>query len=314
MNILITGGAGFIGSHIVEYHLSQKDTVYVIDNLITGSIRNLEHLKTDASLHIITEDLCTYRFTDIPKIDLIYHMASPASPIQYKKHPIETMMVNAEGTRNLLEFMRTSKSTSLVIASTSEVYGDPEVHPQTEEYWGNVNSVGVRSCYDEAKRYAEALCMSYIRQYNLDIRIARIFNTYGPHMEREDGRIISNFVVQALSNQPITIYGDGTQTRSFCYVSDLVRGLNALVRLPNLRGQVINLGNPDERSVKEMAELIQSLTQSESKIIYTEIGSDDPKKRKPEISKARKMLFWEPSVPLETGLLKTIDYFKDIIA
>ena len=311
MNILITGGAGFIGSHLTQFHLQKGDTVYVIDNFITGNILNLKSVSENPSLHCIEADVTTHTYTDLPEIDVAYHMASPASPVQYKKYPVETMLVNSVGTHKLLELVRVGLVKTFVMASTSETYGDPLIHPQTEDYWGNVNPIGVRSCYDEAKRFAEALTMSYFRKYNTDVRIARIFNTYGPNMEQNDGRVVSNFVMQAISNKPITIYGDGTQTRSFCYVSDLVNGLFALGSTSGISGEVINLGNPDERSMKALAELVKEMTKSPSEIVYHPIDFDDPKKRKPDITKAKKMLQWQAVVPLEKGLEHTIAYFKE---
>lgn len=311
MNILITGGAGFIGSHLTAFHLEKKDTVYVIDNLITGSTLNILSLTENPLLHFIEADITTYDYADLPEeIHVAYHLASPASPVQYKKFPIETMLVNSVGTHKLLELVRVGKIHRFVLASTSETYGDPLIHPQTEDYWGNVNPVGVRACYDEAKRFSEAITMSYYRKYNCNVRIARIFNTYGPNMEKNDGRVVSNFVMQALTNAPITIYGDGTQTRSFCFVSDLVKGLYALGHKNGISGEIINLGNPDERSMKELSALVKELTNTKSEIVFEAIDSDDPKKRKPDITKAEKMLQWQPEVSLHEGLLQTIAYFR----
>lgn len=310
MNILITGGAGFVGSHLTEHHLNLGHHVYVIDNLITGQQANIDPLLENQNLHFFNQDVIAFDFVQLPDMDVLYHLASPASPIQYKKYPVETMMVHSTGTHNLLEFMREGRGKRIVMASTSEVYGDPLVHPQVEEYWGNVNPNGVRSCYDEAKRFAEALLMTYHRKYEVDVRIARIFNTYGPHMEKNDGRVVSNFVMQALSKEPITIYGDGKQTRSFCYVSDLVQGLFLLGTTENISGKVINLGNPNEKTVAELAELVKQLTKSNSEIVYRPIDEDDPKKRKPDITKAQTILGWEPKISLEDGLEKTITYFR----
>lgn len=310
MKILITGGAGFIGSHLTAYHLKKLDEVYVIDNLLTGSERNLERMSNNPNFHFIKEDVSYYDFSKLSRFDIVYHMACPASPVQYKKYPVETLLVMSKGTHNVLEFVRNSQSQIFALTSTSEVYGDPLVHPQTENYWGNVNPVGVRSCYDEGKRFAEALTMAYFRKYKLDVRIARIFNTYGPYMEKNDGRVISNFVNQAISNQPITIFGDGNQTRSFCFVSDMVDALYSLSTAKNIGGEIINLGNPIEKSVTDIAEIIKKMTDSTSLIIHEPIDTDDPKKRKPNIDKAKKLLGWEPKISLETGLLKTIEYFK----
>jgi len=310
MNILITGGAGFIGSHLTRHYTDLGHFVTVVDNLITGSTDNLSGLSSSL-LTFIEKDVATYDLSDLPEMDIAYNLASPASPIQYKKHPIETMRANAEGSYHLLESARNGNIKRIVLASTSEVYGDPLEHPQKETYWGNVNSIGVRSCYDEAKRYAEAITMTYHMKHQTPVRIARIFNTYGPHMEHNDGRVVSNFINQALKNDPITIYSDGTQTRSFCYVSDLVRGLVALGETPQIDGEVINLGNPNEKTVKELAEQIKTMTGSSSEITLNPIGEDDPKKRKPDITKATKLLQWTPQVSLEDGLKQTIEYFKN---
>lgn len=311
MRILITGGAGFIGSHLSEFHLNKEDTVFVIDNLITGSKENIKKLFDNPKFHFYQEDLLTFNFSLLTSnFDIIYHLASPASPIQYKKHPIETLRVNSEGTYKLLEYIKQSKRNTFVLASTSEVYGDPQEHPQTESYWGNVNPHGVRSCYDEGKRFAEAVSMTYFRQFNLDIRIARIFNTYGPNMEKNDGRVVSNFIMQALTDKPITIYGKGEQTRSFCYVSDMVKGLYLLGTTKGIAGEVINLGNPDEDSILELARLIQKMTNSSSYIINKPIEEDDPRRRKPDITKAKKILNWTPKIDFENGLQQTIEYFK----
>ena len=309
MKILIIGGAGFIGSNLAKFHLKNNDDIFVIDSLITGSIKNIESFLKKKSFHFIEKDIIDYDFSKLNSFDIIYHLASPASPTQYKKYPIETLLTNSQGTHNLLEFFKNSRSKVFVLASTSEVYGDPLVHPQTEEYWGNVNPNGVRSVYDEGKRFAEALTMTYFRKFNLDIRIARIFNTYGPNMEKNDGRVVSNFIIQGLTNKPITIYGDGKQTRSFCYVSDMVKGLYLLANTDKIPGQVFNLGNPVEKTILEMSALIKEMTKSKSKIIFQPIDSDDPKKRKPDISRARQLLKWKPEVSLQEGLQKTINYF-----
>jgi nucleoside-diphosphate-sugar epimerase len=245
-------------------------------------------------------------------VDIVFHMASPASPIQYKKYPLETLQVNSLGTKQALDFA-TEKKAVFVFASTSEVYGDPLVHPQVEWYWGNVNPNGVRSCYDEAKRFGEAMCMTYVRTKKTQVRIARIFNTYGPRMDIDDGRVISNFIVQSLKNEPITLYGTGEQTRSFCYVSDLVRGLWALATKQLMAGEVINLGNPVEMTMKEIANKIKITTGSTSSLIQKPICQDDPLKRKPDISKAKELLGWEPTISLDEGLRKTIDYFKSVL-
>lgn len=310
MNILVTGGAGFIGSHLTRSLLEKGHVVTVIDNFITGSKKNLPE---NEKLTFIEADVITFDFSKLPAFDVLFHLASPASPIQYWKYPVETLRTNAEGTYNVLEHIRKTGKGTFVIASTSEVYGDPEVHPQVESYFGNVNSFGVRSCYDEAKRYAEAMTYSYGKTFGLDVRVARIFNTYGPNMEKEDGRVISNFINQALSSKPITIYGDGKQTRSFCYVSDMVEGLQKLAFTDNLTMEVVNLGNPIEKTVAQIAEMIKEMTNSSSEITFEPIGEDDPKKRKPDISKAKSKLVWEPVVELKDGLQYTIEYFRKII-
>lgn len=313
MHILITGSAGFIASHLVDYVLDLGHSVIGIDNFLTGSPKNIEHLKTNSSFRFIEKDILSFDYSSIKQpVDIVFHMASPASPIQYKKYPIETLQVNSVGTKQTLDFA-TDKRALLVYASTSEVYGDPLVHPQVEWYWGNVNPNGVRSCYDEAKRFGEAMCMSYVRVKKTNVRIARIFNTYGPRMGRDDGRVISNFIVQALKNEPITIYGTGEQTRSFCYVSDLVKGLWALATKEVKTGEVVNIGNPKEMTILEIANKIKSMTQSTSPLIKQSIGLDDPLKRKPDISKAKELLDWEPSISVEEGLHSTIEYFKTII-
>lgn len=312
MKILITGGAGFIGSHLAKLHIDKGDNVFVVDNFITGNKENLKSI-TSVRLKIINEDVSKYDFSDLPLIDFAYGLASPASPIQYKKYPIETMLANSQGIYFLMELLKNKKCKRVVLSSTSEVYGDPLEHPQKETYFGNVNPAGERSCYDEAKRYAEAMAISYFMKFKVDVRIARIFNTYGPNMELNDGRVVSNFITQALQNKNITIYGDGTQTRSFCYVSDLVAGLNLLAETENISGKIINLGNPIEKTVLELAILIKQMTSSKSKIVFEKIGSDDPKKRKPDITKAQEILKWEPQVNLEEGLKKTIAYFKEKI-
>lgn len=310
MKILITGGSGFIGSHLSHMHIAKGHEVYVIDNLITGQKENLQDLTAKPHFHFIEEDITTVNLSHLPAFDVVYHLASPASPIQYKKYPVVTMLTNSIGTQRLLEFMQKNESKRFVMASTSEIYGDPLVHPQDESYFGNVNTLGPRSCYDEGKRFAEAMTMTYFRTYGVNVRIARIFNTYGPNMEKNDGRVVSNFIMQAITNTPITIYGDGKQTRSFCYVSDLVRGLYLLGSTDDIDGEVINLGNPDERSMYDLACIIKELTQSDSEIVYKPIDADDPKKRKPDISKAKKILGWKPEISLDLGLDQTIAYFK----
>ncbi len=310
MHILITGVAGFIGSHLCDNVLKNGHSVLGIDNFITGSQKNIAHLTDNPQFRIINKNLITFDPTSLQhEVDIVFHLASPASPIQYKKYPIETLEVNSIGTKNALEIAKLHNAT-FVYASTSEVYGDPLEHPQTETYWGNVNPNGVRACYDEAKRFGEAMAMTYLRTHQVKVRIARIFNTYGPRMDVLDGRVVSNFIVQALQNKPITLYGPGSQTRSFCFVDDLVDGLWRLATKNCENGSVINLGNPNEKTIKEIAEIIKELTQSKSAIIEQPIDEDDPKKRKPDISRAKLILDWHPTVDLMTGLTKTIEYFK----
>lgn len=312
MNILITGGAGFIGSHLAKHYSEKGDQVYIVDNLLTGNKKNLEILNPEA-FTFYKQDVLDFDWSKLPKIDIVYHLASPASPIQYKRYPIETMRVNTEGTFKLLNFCRDQKCDRFVFTSTSEIYGDPLEHPQKETYWGNVNTLGERACYDEAKRFAETIIINYHKKFNIDIRLARIFNTYGPNMEINDGRVVSNFIVQGLKNLPFTIYGDGSQTRSFCYVSDMVLGLVKLGETNGINGEVINLGNPEEKSINELATLIKKATNSSATITNVEIGGDDPKKRKPNIEKADQLLDWKPTVSLMEGLNKTIGYFKNIL-
>lgn len=313
MRIVITGSAGFISSHLTEHLLSLGHTVIGIDNFITGSKKNIEHLLTNKAFTFIEHDVIDFDYGTIDgPVDVIFHLASPASPIQYKKYPIETLDVNSLGTKKALEFA-TKKNAIFVYASTSEVYGDPLIHPQVESYWGNVNPNGVRSCYDEAKRFGEAVSMSFVRKYKTNVRIARIFNTYGPRMDINDGRVVSNFIVQALKNEPITLYGNGLQTRSFCYVSDLVLGLTALATKNIPSGEVINLGNPNEMTVKDIAEKIKSLTNSNGVISLNPIEADDPQRRKPDITKAKQLLGWKPQISIDQGLTSTIAYFKSIL-
>lgn len=307
MKILITGGGGFIGSHLAERLLEQGHSVILIDNFHTGSKDNVRHLLTNLDLEIIRHDVIEpYRF----EVDRIFNLACPASPIHYQRNPVKTVQTSVLGTINALELARETKARVLQ-ASTSEVYGNPDIHPQPESYWGNVNTIGTRSCYDEGKRVAETLMFDYHRENGVDIRVARIFNTFGPRMRPDDGRVVSNFILQALRGEPITIFGDGSQTRSFCYIDDLVRGLMALMDKDGFTGPV-NLGNPDERSIRDIAELVITLTNSNSEIITKPLPKDDPTRRKPDITLARNRLGWEPTVPLEQGLPQAIEYFRPL--
>ena len=307
MRVLVTGGAGFIGSFLCERLLNEGHEVICLDNLSTGKKSNIEHLLANPKFHFIEHDIT--KPIDLG-VDYVFHLASPASPSDYQKLPIETAMANSLGTFNTLELARKNEARFL-LASTSEVYGNPLEHPQNEDYFGNVNCLGPRSCYDESKRFAETLTMSFHRRYGLDIRIARIFNTFGPRSRLDDGRAIPNFIVQSLTGEPITVYGDGKQTRSFCYVSDMVDGLMKLMLEENLSGEVVNLGNPDERTILSVAELIKEMTKSSSEIVFKPLPEDDPTRRKPDITKARKLLDWEPKTGFTTGLKKTIEWFKE---
>ena len=307
--ILITGGAGFLGSHLCEHLLSNGNDVVCIDNFFSGSKDNIRHLSYHPFFELIRHDVIHPLFIEV---DRIFHLACPASPIHYQHNPIKTVKTNVMGTINMLGLAKRIKA-RILLASSSEVYGDARVHPQTEGYWGNVNPIGLRSCYDEGKRVAETLMMDYHRQNRVDIRIVRIFNTYGPRMAVDDGRVVSNFIVQALKGEDLTVYGDGTQTRSFCYVSDLIE---ALVRTMNSEEFVgpVNIGNPGESTVLELAEKVLALTGSKSRIVLRPLPSDDPVRRCPDISLAKSKLSWEPRVGLEEGLGKTIDYFREKLA
>jgi len=309
MRILITGGAGFVGSHLGEKLLKQGHDIVVVDNYFTGSKRNIEHLMGDTRFEVIRHDVT---FPLYVEVDAIYNLASPASPIHYQRDPVQTTKTNVMGAINMLGLAKRLR-VPILQASTSEVYGDPEVHPQTEGYWGKVNPIGPRACYDEAKRVAETLFFDYYRQHQLDIRVARIFNTYGPRMAADDGRVVSNFIVQALRGEPITIYGDGSQTRSFCYVDDLVDGLVALMNNEAGEPGPVNLGNPGEFTMLELAETILELTGSASAIEHRELPEDDPRQRQPDISKAKSLLGWEPTVALKEGLVNTIAYFDGVL-
>ncbi|MEB3284028.1 MAG: UDP-glucuronic acid decarboxylase family protein [Candidatus Sericytochromatia bacterium] len=306
MRILITGGAGFIGSHLCERLLNEGHSVRVMDNLVTGALENLRAVEHHPQFDFIHHDVTTFIPFDGP-LDRIYHLASPASPVDYAELPIQTLKVGALGTHHALGLAK-NKGARLLLASTSEVYGDPLVHPQPETYWGNVNPIGPRSCYDEAKRFAEAITMAYHRTHGLETRIVRIFNTYGPRMRLNDGRAIPNFLTQALQNLPVTVYGDGSQTRSFCYVDDLVEGLVRLME--SNESDPVNIGNPDELSLLEMADRIVKITKSSSPVVFKPLPTDDPKLRQPDITRAREILNWAPRVNLEAGLEKTVQYFS----
>ncbi|HWU68749.1 MAG TPA: UDP-glucuronic acid decarboxylase family protein [Stenotrophobium sp.] len=307
--ILVTGGAGFIGSHLCQRLIDQGDEVLCVDNLYTGVRANVAALLDHPRFELMRHDVT---FPLYAEVDAIYNLACPASPVHYQFDPVQTTKTSVHGAINMLGLAKRLKCTILQ-ASTSEVYGDPKVHPQQEEYWGNVNPVGVRSCYDEGKRCAETLFFDYHRQHKLGIKVARIFNTYGPNMHPNDGRVVSNFIVQALLGRPITLFGDGSQTRSFCYVDDLVEGLIRLMNTPAEVTGPINLGNPGEFTIRELAEMVVKLTGSKSEIVFEPLPADDPRQRKPDISRARSVLGWEPTVALQAGLEKTIPYFAGII-
>ena len=310
MRVVVTGAAGFLGSHLTDRLLAAGATVVGIDNFITGNAANIAHLERHPRWQFIRHDVSTYIDVEGP-IDSVFHFASPASPVDYLELPIQTLKVGSLGTHKALGLAR-AKGARFLLASTSEVYGDPLVHPQPESYWGNVNPVGPRGVYDEAKRFAESMTMAYHRYHGVDTRIVRIFNTYGPRMRPNDGRVVSNFIVQALKGEPLTVYGDGSQTRSFCYVDDLIEGI---VRLCE-RGtpDPVNIGNPHEFTVRQLADRVIALTGSTSRIEYQPLPTDDPKVRRPDITRARTRLGWEPCVPLDDGLERTIAYFREVLA
>lgn len=303
---VVTGGAGFLGSHLVDYLLNKGHQVIAIDNLITGRVQNIAHLAGNGNFKFIKQDVTQYIFLS-EKIDYVWHFASPASPIDYAEFPIQTLKVGSLGTHKALGLAMKNRARFL-LTSTSEIYGDPLRHPQSEDYWGNVNSVGPRSCYDEAKRFAEAMTMAYHREHGLETRIVRIFNTYGPRMRLNDGRVVPAFISQALKKEPITLYGEGKQTRSFCYCSDLIEGIYRLMMSDHC--DPVNIGNPNELSIRQFAELILELTGTQLELINKDLPTDDPKQRRPDITKARNLLQWEPKVDLRDGLKKTIDWFS----
>ncbi|HBY56717.1 MAG TPA: NAD-dependent dehydratase [Candidatus Atribacteria bacterium] len=306
--VLITGAAGFIGSHLCDRFIREGFYVIGLDSFLTGNPGNIAHLIGNERFKFIKYDVTNFIYVP-DDIDTILHFACPASPVDYLNHPIHTMKVDSLGTINTLGLAKAKKA-RYVFASTSEVYGDPKVHPQPETYWGNVNPIGIRSVYDEAKRFSEALTMAYYRKHKIDIRIVRIFNTYGPRMRMNDGRVVPNFITQALKNEPITVYGNGTQTRSFCYIDDLVEGIFKIAITKDLNGEVFNLGNPDEYKILDFAQIIKGLINSKSSIIFKSLPQDDPKQRKPNITKIKTTLQWEPKISLNEGLKKTINWFE----
>ena len=310
MRILITGAAGFLGSHLSRKMLDLGHSVVGLDDLSTGSERNLKELMHNPEFQFVEHDI---RIPYQSEVDFILNLACPASPRHYQSDPVRTIETNFLGIINMLHLARDTGA-KLLQASTSEVYGDPAISPQKEDYWGNVNPIGIRSCYDEGKRAAETLCFDYLRQYEVDARVIRIFNTYGPNMEVGDGRVVSNFIVQALQNEPITIYGDGSQTRSFCYVSDLIDGISTVVSLDENPGSPINLGNPTDFTMLELAQVVLEVTKSSSKIEFHPLPQDDPRQRKPDISFAKSLLSWEPTVNLEAGVSNTAKYFRDLLS
>jgi len=308
--VLVTGGAGFIGSHLCEQLFARGDEVLCVDNFFTATRPNLAGLMLNSRFELVRHDVC---FPLYVEVDKIYNLACPASPVHYQFDPVQTTKTSVHGAINMLGLAKRVKA-KILQASTSEIYGDPEIHPQTEDYWGHVNPIGPRSCYDEGKRCAETLFFDYHRQHKLRIKVARIFNTYGPRMHPNDGRVVSNFIVQAFRNKDITIYGDGMQTRSFCYVDDLVEGLIGLMETNDETVGPVNLGNPEEFTIRQLAEIVVEITGSVSKIVHRPLPTDDPKQRQPDISKAQELLGWRPTVPLREGLTKTAAYFEDLLA
>jgi UDP-glucuronate decarboxylase len=308
--ILVTGGAGFLGSHLCERLLARGDEVICVDNYFTGARDNILDLIGNPRFELIRHDIC---FPLYLEVDEIFNLACPASPIHYQYDPVQTVKTSVHGAINMLGLAKRVKA-KIFQASTSEVYGDPAIHPQRGEYWGNVNPIGPRACYDEGKRCAETLFFDYHRQYGVNIRVVRIFNTYGPRMHPQDGRVVSNFIVQALQDKPITIYGDGNQTRSFCYVDDLIDGFLRLMDAPDTVTGPVNIGNPGEFTIRQLAEIVIELTGSRSEIVQMPLPQDDPLQRRPDITKARELLGWEPTIPLRQGLERTIDYFKTLVA
>ncbi len=306
--VLVTGGAGFLGSFLCERLLAENCDVACVDNFYTGTKRNIVHLLKNPYFELIRHDIT---FPLYLEVDEIYNFACPASPIHYQNDPVQTTKVNVHGSINMLGLAKRTKA-KILQASTSEVYGDPAVHPQTETYWGNVNCIGIRSCYDEGKRCAETLFFDYYRQHKLNIRVVRIFNTYGPRMHPNDGRVVSNFILQALKNEDLTVYGDGNQTRSFCYVDDMIEGVIRMMSTPDDFTGPVNLGNPEEYRILELAEKIVRLTKSRSKVVFKQLPEDDPLQRKPDIELAKAKLQWQPKMQLEEGLKQTIDYFKSL--
>lgn len=307
--VLVTGGAGFLGSHLCDRVLADGHEVLCIDNLFTGTKRNIEHLHGNPRFEFMRHDVT---FPLYVEVDEIYNLACPASPVHYQHDPVQTTKTSVHGAINMLGLAKRLRC-RILQASTSEVYGDPEVHPQTEDYWGHTNPIGPRSCYDEGKRCAETLFFDYHRQHGLEIKVARIFNTYGPRMHPADGRVVSNFIIQALRGEPITLYGDGSQTRAFCYVDDLIEGLVRLMESPAEVTGPINIGNPDEFSIRELADAVVKATRAGSELVFRPLPGDDPKQRQPDITRARTVLGWQPTVPLADGLARTVAYFQDLL-